>query len=136
MSIDTASAHAAVLKRRICKNCACYLVVGPAGELPRDTVPLAGADVRIACTLNPPTPRDVRMEIGLTKPDGSPWLDAKGKQRTESRIVTMPSFPPTMPDVRCWQWRPVSVLPGEHHWLPVGVPARAGERTLPPSAAD
>jgi hypothetical protein len=138
MSTDD-EARAAAYAARTCKTCACYAVIGPNGaELERDHAP--GALAQPSCRLNPPLPVQQRMERPMFKPSGEPLMQLNketGRQepRMESVMAWLAIHPPTLPQGRCWQWRPLHVLPGASHWVPEK-PTPLSVHALPAPAGD
>lgn len=81
---------------RNCGNCACVLEV-TVGE---------GADAikHHVCRLNPPVPMQQRRQ-------GQVMTTGRGEQVVT--VATVLAYPPTVPTLVCWQWRPRGLQAGE-----------------------
>jgi hypothetical protein len=108
------------LARRTCSTCACFARIGPDG-LPHERE----SNHQPSCMLMPPMTQRARIEVPvLNEVTGEPLLvrDKESGQmvpRTRSEEGYRIVYPLTPPQGRCWQWRPLSVLPGDTHWLPL-----------------
>jgi hypothetical protein len=130
----------AELARRTCATCACFARIGPDG-----LVKERNSQHQPSCMLGPPMTQRARISIPVTDPVSGHTLMQRDKE-TDQMVPRMTEqegyrmvWPLTIPESRCWYWRPIHVLPGDTHWLP---PARGGVLApdsslgLPPPAGD
>jgi hypothetical protein len=109
----------AELARRTCSTCACFARIGPDG-LPKERE----SNHQPSCMLYPPMTQRARIDVPIIDQLTGQPRQVRDKATGEWVIATRSEegyrivYPLTPPAGRCWQWRPLHVLPGDSHWLP------------------